>query len=147
MFHRELLLVWALSAAALGLAGVNAYRDWTFDDRVPVFIERAEALNSPLAEGEVLIVRVYRDKVRDDCPITSNRTAMDMDGRPHDLPNLRWEGAPANTEFADIPYDTSALPPGEYWLRVDLDYQCPGFVFEVEQPPVPFRVLAREEMK
>lgn len=136
----EWWFMWFLIVVATIVAGFDLLHRLTFDDRVPVYFDRAEALNSPVPEGERLLVRIHREKYRDDCPVISNRRAQDADGRWFDIPNMSHSGGAAHTPYIDFEYDTSALPAGQYVLMVRIDYQCPGFVHSVDQPPVFFRV-------
>jgi len=111
------------------------------DTRDPVRFHGAEATNSPLRVGEKLQIIIYRDKIRDDCPVTSIRAAQTEDGRLIPLAGAIWEGGPIGDWFA-YTYDTSILPPGNYTLKVDLAYNCPGDLqFYHHQPDVRFRVL------
>jgi len=118
---------------------------FTTDRRDPVRFQSAEATNSPIREGEQLRIVVYREKVRDDCPVTSIRAAQTEDGRMIPLAGRIWNGGPIG-DWTALEYDTSILPPGVYTLKVDLQYDCPGdLVFVHHQPDVRFRVLGLGE--
>lgn len=112
----------------------------TIDNRAPVAINKVEALNSPIDVGDKLFVRIWRDKVRDDCPLHSERYASDEHGRAHNLPDAQGIGGPKDEQYVDILYDTSGLGAGAYTLYVSLMYHCPGQSFPVQQPPVSFVV-------
>jgi len=114
-------------------------------DRTPPIVSfiKTEALNSPIAPGDALIVRIWRDKIRDDCPVTSTRYAVSQDGVTVDIEDGQWGGGPAGGEYFDFAYPTGhAMPPGNYELRVHLSYQCPNVAepFQYEQPATLFRV-------
>lgn len=114
-------------------------------DRTPpvTAFHRAEALNSPIHAGEPLIVRVWRDKVRDDCPVDSDRQAVNQDGVVTVLPPATWAGGPTDVPYLDFAYPTlPAMTVGDYELRVHLSYHCPGIAepFEYDQPVVRFRI-------
>lgn len=114
------------------------------DRRDPIVGQmRTEALNSPVRAGDVLIVRITREKVRDDCPVVSIRSLVTPDGRKIDIPVGIHEGGPDNQEYVDWAYPIpSDIPPGDYELRVHLTYLCSGVPpFEHDQEPVRFRVV------
>ena len=125
----------------VGIAYMKYGEHWFPDTTPPVLFEKTVALNSPLRVGDALVVRIYRKKVRDDCPVLSIRDAINLDGQVFDISDIEWEGGPPSTEFLDLPYGTQDLPPGQYVLRVRLVYQCPGFEYRINQPDTPFRVL------
>lgn len=100
---------------------------------------KIEALNSPITVGQNLQVKVTRDKVRNDCPVTSLRYVTTPDGVAHDIPDRAWEGGKKGSEDI-LTYPTSGLPPGQYTLHVSLSYACPGFTWNRDQPTVSFRV-------
>lgn len=112
----------------------------TIDNRAPVSIHKVEALSSPIAVGDKLLVRIWRDKVRDDCPLHSERYASDEHGRAHDLPDAQGAGGSKDKRAVDVWYDTSGLLSGSYSLNVSLMYHCPGQSFPVQQPSVSFVV-------
>lgn len=102
---------------------------------------KVEALNSPIRAGQWLAVRIYRVKVRGDCPISSHPYVTDVDGVAVDIPDRTWVGGPVG-EHADIEYDTSHLRPGRWTLYVHGAYLCPGGVIkQFMQPSVNFRVV------
>lgn len=116
-----------------------------FVDRTPPVagFYSAEALNSPVDAGDVLLVRIHRDKVRDDCPVTSSRIAIDQDGVFFDLPDARWVGGESSVGFIEFAYPTTSnMPAGQYRLRVHLSYKCPNVSkpFHYYQPEVAFRI-------
>jgi len=115
---------------------------WLEDTRDPVTIDRVETLNSPVAPGETLMVRVFRDKVRDDCVVQSTRIAVNEDGVPYYLGTATVAGGPKGTKYVDVSYQLEdGLPAGEYVLRVRLTYLCPDGPHIVEQPDARFRVI------
>jgi hypothetical protein len=125
----------------LGAVGLEAWNYLTFDRRVPAVFDRVEVINSPIEAGDVLMVRIWRDKVRDDCTVHSHRLAVTQDGVSYDLPDAVWAGGQSGTAFLDYGYPTlAAMPPGPYELRVHLSYSCPGITFEIPQPTALFRV-------
>jgi hypothetical protein len=128
------------------LAGVliaETYRYISYDSDPPVTFQRVEVLNSPIYAGNPLVVRIWRQKTRDDCPVYSHRTAINSDGVAYELPSALWSGGPPETEFIDYAYPTlTVMPPDDYELRVHLIYNCPGFTHQVDQPSARFRVVA-----
>jgi hypothetical protein len=103
---------------------------------------KVETLASPIVAGDALPVRIWREKVRDDCPVVSERTAISQDGVVYDLPDAEWAGGSADDPYLDYRYPTLPfMPAGEYQLRVDLTYTCPGgLLFKYLQPPAFFRI-------
>lgn len=127
------------------LAGVIVWQaaTWlTFDQRQPVSMDRVEILNSPIRPGDALVARIYRTKIRDDCPVTSERVAIDQDGQAVNLGRLEWPGGAVGEPYVDTAYGTAPdMPDGNYVLRVKLTYHCPRDLnFEIVQPLAPFRV-------
>lgn len=114
------------------------------DRRPPVTsFERVEVLNSPIQPGEALRVRIWREKVRGDCPVTSYRSASNRDGKLYDIPDIfDFEGGPPEQPYFEVSYHIPrTLPPDQYLLLVHLVYQCPdGLEFRYDQPPARFRV-------
>ena len=133
-------LVGALAGVVVGAVVVWTVQNIAVDTRAPTVIGRVEALNSPVAVGGKLVVRVTREKARGDCPVTSARYVSDENGIARDIPDAVWAGGPLGTKFVDLVYDTSALPPGLYTLHVSLLFSCPGMSFPVRQPSVNFHV-------
>jgi len=133
-------IVAAITGALLGTSLLWIKDVLTIDHRAPISIEKAEVLNSPIPDGGKLQVRIWREKVRDDCPLHSVRYASDHHGRSHDLPDAQGVGGPKDQRYVDVLYDTSSLPPGAYSLHVSLMYHCPGQSFPVQQPSVSFVV-------
>jgi len=138
-------MIWGiriLGAVAGGMGAFIGWQAWQHDSRVPVTKwHRVEAVNSPVRAGDPLQVRIHRSKVRDDCPVASDRQAIDADGRAWDLPSAVWQGGEAGTPYIRYTYRTRAdMPPGEYTLRVFLTYTCPEFVWTTQQPDARFRV-------
>lgn len=102
-----------------------------------------EPLNSPVIEGDDLIVRSHRKKYRADCPVVSRRHVIDEDGGRHSIGTVAWEGGPATTDFVDLKFGTSGLAPGGYNGFADVTYVCPGgYIFKLENLPFRFRVKA-----
>lgn len=134
----------AASLLVLGIvAGPPLLSWWNLDTRHPIeAMHKVETLNSPVEAGGLVLVRIWRDKVRDDCPVTSERHALSTDGRIYDVANATHPGGEANTEFVDIAYALpSNIPPGIYDLNVTLTFDCPGDLeFTTAQPPARFRV-------
>ena len=134
----------ALGFSAALFAGVMASHVWsvmTFDRTFPVRFESVETLNSPIASGDYLRVRIWRKKFRDDCPVTSLRQAVSENGVTFNLPAATWEGGRVSEPYLDYRYPTvRGMPPGNYELRVSLTYGCPGITFTAEQPPARFVV-------
>jgi len=139
---RLMLLISLTVLASLFLPQLARY---AFTDKTPPIVSflRAEAINSPVYAGDSLIVRLTRKKVRDDCPVVSDRQAISEDGVIFSLPPASHRGGPADETIVDFAYPTSSsMPPGNYVLRVHLEYTCPGIdtPFPYEQPIVPFRI-------
>jgi len=142
--RRSWVWLWLSLATLAGVLASEGFRLATFNGDVPVVFQRVEVLNSPIAQGGEVVVRIWRDKSRDDCPVYSQRTAVNQDGVAYDLPDAQWRGGPAGVEYFDYAYPTlRTMPPGSYELRVHLTYSCPGITFEVEQPSALFRVEAQ----
>ena len=120
--------------------GVDGYQYATAPRGVPVIFDRVEPLNSPVHVGEALKVRIYREKLRDDCPVSSFRSAINQDGKVYDLPDRTWQGGPVETDYLETTYDTTSLPVGQYDLTVELAYACPEQTFTIDQPVARFRV-------
>lgn len=99
----------------------------TVDRRPPItaFV-RSEALDQPSTVGLPTAVRLYREKVRDDCPVASHRWAIDSEGAVWDIPDRVWEGGSAHVAYVDLVIDTTALPVGIYDLYFAAGYKCPG---------------------
>lgn len=119
-----------------------------FADRTPPIkvFHSAEALNSPILDGSPLVVRIVRDKVRDDCPVTSRRWITSEDGIVYNLGVASWAGGDVEAGWLDFAYPMpDGLSPGSYNLNVHLSYQCPNVSepFEYEQPTVRFRVVEK----
>jgi len=132
-----------LSVVAVVLLGVIAV-DWiNRDTRVPIAAwGDVEVLNSPVQPGGYLRLRVTRDKVRNDCPVTAARRAVDQDGKTFSLEGGVSPGGPADAEAVLLEYPIPAtMPPGYYDLRVTLTYNCPTFTWVTEQPGARFRVI------
>lgn len=123
---KELLIAWLLVLAMAFHIGVRAFED----HRPPINDVRYEPQNSPMAEGENLILRVYREKVRDDCPITSVRRATNASsGRTYPLAGRIWLGGEVGTEYTDLEIDTGFLSPGQYVGVIESRYDCPAETF------------------
>lgn len=138
--------LWAL--AALGFAivvaalGPDAWWQITADRRPPLIgISAIAAKNSPV-HGRTLIVRVFREKIRNECPVQSSRYATDQNGVIHDLPNARNAGGPASAGHVDLAVDVGALPDGQYVLHMTGRYVCPHLdePFVYVAPTVNFQV-------
>ena len=141
----DALLKWifrSLLGASIILGGFIGWTYVTFDSRPPITsMDRTETLNSPIKVGEALTVRIWREKVRGDCPVLARRSAVNGDGRVFDIPDAATEGGPMDSPYIDVEYGTDHLVPGDYILMVDLTYVCPGFQQEISQRPTPFRVV------
>ena len=138
LFHAFLVLTVILSA-------VNAILLLSENRQDPITGPLlTEALNSPVRAGEHLFVRITREKVRSDCPVTSVRNFVSEDGAkaPGGIA-VRQAGGLPNAAFVDWKYPVPpTLTPGRYELRVALRYDCPrGLTFYHDQEPVPFRVV------
>lgn len=131
-------LLWPLVAAWL-----------TFDDRPPLVLGtlRLEPINSPIVEGNDMIVRSHREKHRDDCLVESNRWAVDADGVRYELRGQFWAGGAVEDDHVDLLFKTNRLPPGEYIGSAEATYHCPGWrpgkslVFQYPVQDFRFRVL------
>lgn len=107
---------------------------------------RVELLNAPVYEGEKIEVRIWRDKRRGDCKVTSRRKAIDTaDAVAKDIRNGVWKGGSPDNDYLDYEYDTSMLSASLYILRVDLSYLCPeGVSYDYIQPELLLPILERE---
>lgn len=129
IYLKELIFTWIL------LLGVAVYivSNLFVDHRDPIHSIRYESQNSPLQVGEDLILRIYRDKVRDDCPITSIRRATSVEtGVTIGLAGRIWEGGSVSADYVDIVVNTSILSPGQYVGIIETRYDCPRHVFTTE---------------
>lgn len=135
---------WMLIAGTLVYLALTWWAWASLDHRHPISDEfqiRAVALNSPIYERDRLLVRVTREKVRDDCSVVASRRAVDARNEVYAIGNEHWEGAPADDTAVTFSYATQHLQPGDYVLEVELTYLCPGDLrFELTQPSVPFEV-------
>lgn len=127
-------------AATFGLVGWGTLSQDTRDPINGPML--TEALNSPIRAGELLDVRITREKVRDDCPVISVRKFVDEDGRVYDAPPGVSSGGSDDVDEIVFRYPIpTTLPVGSYELRVSLTYVCPtGGSFTHTQEPVRFRV-------
>jgi hypothetical protein len=99
----------------------------------PITNMRLVTLNSPVAAGQELQLRVYRTKWRDDCPLLSTRLATDLwTGDDYALPSKVWNGGSSMEQHVDLLIDTAALPPSIYVGKVQAIYACPRFTYPVE---------------
>ena len=101
---------------------------------------KVETVNSPIKQGQNLKVKVTRNKVRDDCPVTSLRYVTNDEGKAIDIPDRAWVGGNVGQSVILV-YPTSGLPVDQYVLHVSLSYDCPGFTWNRDQPTVNFRVV------
>jgi hypothetical protein len=138
-----LTLISVAVAVSLSVTAYSLMVELTTDRRPPVDMDRVETLNSPLSAGDRLLVRIWREKVRNDCRVHSRRMAVNQDGAVFDVPDAIWAGGEAGAAYLDFEYDTSTLPPGDYELRVSLDYLCPDRTYPVIQPSAKFRIGVR----
>jgi len=133
----------ALLTAAVVLVSVIIYDAATYDPRLPIqdWIE-VEVLNSPIRAGEDVRVRITREKVRDDCVVTSRRQAINLDGQSYTLESATMIGGSSDERSVLLSYPTPrTLPVGQYILRVHLTYDCPEFSWPTLQPDALFRVV------
>ena len=134
---------WLFVALAMfvGAIGREVYHFATSDNRPPVAFSRVEVLNSPINAGGTLQIRVWREKVRDDCPVVSRPFITDENGETLDLLDVFSIGGPAGTEFYDATYLVPIdLHPGSYELFDLLSYRCPNDEFVIPQPTARFVV-------
>lgn len=137
-FYRVAVTV-ALAAFLTLLADKGIDRFIT-DNRHPIRSwGEAYAVPDEIARGAKVIGRIYRDKVRR-CPVESRRSAVRHDGLTYDVPDKFHRGGKDGTEYVEIEYDVSALPPGQYRLEVYLTYRCPERTYTSIQPPIHFRI-------
>lgn len=134
-------IAWSFFIASMVFLISEAFSIGISPSGVPVKIHKTEAINSPVHVGELLEVRIVRDKSRDDCSLRSERDAQNEDGKNFHLGVVLSEGGPAGTRDVIVSYPTNALPPGSYDLKVTLAYICPEKVYFVNQPDTRFRVL------
>lgn len=112
------------------------------DTRPPITVHALEVLNSPVQPGEDLMVRIYREKVRD-CPLTSYRYVVDRDGRKFDLlDEAKATGGPVGSDYVDVEFPlVPPVPPGRYTFYNTAVYHCDGDTYVIQHPPVEFRIL------
>jgi hypothetical protein len=141
---RSWVWLWLAMATLVGVIVAEGYRIASYNPDIPVVFQSVEVLNSPIHAGNPLVVRIVREKYRDDCPVYSHRTAINQDGVAYELPSALWSGGPADLDVIDYAYPTlPIMPPGNYELRVHLVYNCPGFQYQVDQPSARFRIIAK----
>ena len=115
---------------------------WSLLERgPPIDIVQVETLNSPVNPGDILRVKVTREKLRD-CPDVSFRQAMDDNGTLYELgvslrPNARSDASPSYVAAYALPRD---MPPGNYVLIVRVLYTCPDQAYAVRPPDTKFIV-------
>lgn len=108
----------------------------------PVRPHKVEVLNSPLKPGGVMHVRTWREKVRNDCPISATRVAVRIDGLVVDLPDRNWRGGAAGTDYIDIHVGLPIwMPEGRYRFVSEAIYACPERTYSVTFPVAWFEVL------
>ena len=135
-----------LSILALGLSAflISTLLSYANIDRTPPIaaFHKVETLNSPIRAGDNLMLRIWRDKNRGDCPVSSSRVAVNADGNAYELPSGKWAGGSSDDKFLEYGYPTlPTMPDGEWQLRVDLSYHCPdGVTFSYTQPTAFFRI-------
>jgi len=140
---RSWVWLWLAMATLVGVLAAEVFRLASYNPRVPVIFQQVEVLNSPIQAGDPVIVRIWREKYRDDCPVYSHRTAINQDGVAYQLPDALWIGGSSELDTIDVTYQTlPIMPPGNYELRVHLVYNCPGFQYQVDQPAARFRIIA-----
>lgn len=123
------------------LGAIIAYDAYTFDMTLPVERwESVEVLNSPIKPGESLEVIIRRKKVRDDCPVSSSRQAIDDNGKSYNLEDAVSMGGPLGDEVTFVYPTRQDMQVGGYTLRVFLTYTCPDFVWTTQQPDARFKV-------
>lgn len=136
------LLTVALVAAVVVL-GAGVLTESTKDRRPPIQNLEIEVLNTPVAAGEILLLRAHREKLRVCVPVTSIRSAINLDtGRNFPVPARVWRGGNLDESFVDLAFDASALAPGKYRGRVETSYPCADqiywfaseFLFEIVAP-------------
>jgi hypothetical protein len=141
--RKSWLWLWLAVSLFVGVMVREAYNFATYDNRVPVEFHRVEVLNSPIQPGGYLELRVWREKVRSDCPVVSAPFVTDRNGVSYALPSSFSVGGPVGTEYLDVSYLTPLdLPAGSYMLRDVLSYRCPGEAFDILQPVALFVVAA-----
>ena len=145
------LIFWCWLVGCLSvLIGQPVYNQIMLDRRPPVVqFTSAVAFNSPVSPGSHLGVLFYREKVRNDCPVSAHTEIVDVDGKTMmivDQNNVPGgsKNEPAWTGSFYIPDDTE---PGSYIIRASLSYQCPGISqpFTYNQPVIPFRVKLKDK--
>lgn len=131
-----------LTIIAILLAVIALYNFYTFDNRDPILFgyEKVEVLNSPIKVGEQLLVRTWRTKVRDDCPVIAIRSAYNNNGKSYRIPSAAWAGGKSVAEYVDLIFDTRELPVGEYYVSSSVTYLCPGITFQHEMDPLRFNI-------
>lgn len=138
---RSWLWLFVALALFLGVTAREVYQFIAADHRPPVMFVRAEVMNSPIRPGESLLIRVWREKVRDDCPVASAAFITDENGNITNLPGIFSIGGPSGTEFLDVSYLIPAnTHPGGYELNDPLSYRCPDGEFVIPQPTARFVV-------
>ena len=134
--------LWLSIALFIGAVGREVWQFAVYDTRDPVVFERIETLNSPVRVGELLTLRAWREKVRDDCPVVSSPFAISENGTIYELESSFSIGGPAGTPYFDITYPIPpSLPAGQYELNDNLSYRCPDNTFNIPQPTARFVVI------
>jgi hypothetical protein len=134
-----------VSAFVVGLVFNGIFQD----RRAPIeAFYRTELLNEGhVHPGGVARVRIYRDKVRDDCTVTSVRTLTNS--TTYDLPTaISVSGGPKDAPFFDMDYFIpEEVEPSTYILKVLLLYACPGVdePFAYNQPDTTITVREKPD--
>lgn len=134
-------------AGWLGLVGVAflIWQETSRDTRPPITVTGMEALNSPVTPGGDLLVRIYREKVRD-CPLASFRYATDIEGVRYDMPDeAKPGGGPVGTSYVDVAFPVPVdIPAGSYVFHNTVIYHCNEADHVVIHPPVNFTVGGKD---
>jgi hypothetical protein len=138
--RRSWLWLWLSIAVFVGVMGRQVYELTRNDYRAPVTFSRAEVLNSPVQAGGELHVRMWREKVRDDCPLLSRPYVIGANNAVINLSAAFSLGGPVGTPNVEFTYTIPDLPPGEYVLHDRLSYRCPAVTFDIDQPEIAFTV-------
>lgn len=111
----------------------------------PVIFDRVDVVTPEVSAGNTVQVIIYREKLRGDCPVRSERFAT-LASDPtvqHELIGWVWDGGPVSDGIEPLAYEYLLPPdiaPGEYNLDVFLTYFCPENTHVIRQPPATFIV-------
>lgn len=141
LFEYALTILIAVIIAVLVGRGINSP---SIDRRPPIKLDRMEPLhkNAKILYGREMIVRIWREKVRGDCPLEARHFAYDDDGKEYHLESAVKKGGKVGAPFVDVIIDTRRLPINRYTFKNHVTYFCPdGGIFPIPHPLMKFEIV------